>query len=90
MEKTGDSLVIKDVDTLKKMYETYGVQSIPFTIFEDPKIVSLFIGPKQKFNKTSWAVKPEGIRFIPPKPIVILKQSPKANAGGGALVSPRF
>jgi hypothetical protein len=90
MEKTADSFALNDAESLKKMYETYGVQSIPFTIFEDPKIVSLFVGPKQKFNTTSWSVKPEGIRFIPPKPIAVLKQSPQANAGGGALLSPRF
>jgi hypothetical protein len=90
MEKTADSSVVQDESDLKKLYDIYGVQSIPFTIFEDPKIISMFIGRNQKFSKTAWAIKPEGIRFIRPTPIVVLKQSAQANAGGGALVAPRF
>ena len=79
-----------NTESLKKLYDVFGVQSIPFTIFEKPEIVNMFIGKDQKFSKEAWAVKPELIRFIPPKPIAILKQSPQANAGGGALIAPRF
>lgn len=90
LEKTGNLPAAKNAESLKKLYDVYGVQSVPFTLFEEPTIVNMFIGTNQKFSKTAWTPKPEMIRFIPPTPIAILKQSPLANAGGGALVAPRF
>ena len=30
------------------------------------------------------------LRFIPPKPILILAQNPKTNSGGGAVVAPKL
>ena len=35
-------------------------------------------------------VKPELIRFIPPKPIAIQHPYPQANSGGGKVVSPKL
>lgn len=90
MEKTGNLPAAKDTESLKKLYDVYGVQSIPFTLFEKTANVNMFIGTNQKFSKAAWTIKSELNRFIPPKPITILKQTPQANAGGGALVSPRF
>lgn len=75
-------------DQLAKLTTQYGVQAIPFTIFDKKEYTDIFTGKGAIFDKQSWSVKPELLRFIPPKPIVIQKASPQTNANGGFIVSP--
>jgi len=77
-------------DDLTKLITNYGVQSIPFCMFDDPKVTDNFTGKGALFEKSCWAVKPELLRFIPPKPIVVKKAIPETNSGGGAVVTPSF
>jgi hypothetical protein len=48
----------------------------------------MFTGKGAVFEKQAWTIKPELLRFIPPKPIVVQKASPQTNANGGFIVSP--
>lgn len=96
---------------LTKFYTTYGVQSIPFSLFDSSAVTDKWLGKGKMFNTASWALKDsttvvgttttikagfqnyEGfanLRFIPPKPILILAQNPKTNSGGGAVVAPKL
>lgn len=77
-------------DDLTKLITSYGVQSTPFCIFDDPKITDNFTGKGALFESSSWALKPELLRFIPPKPIVVKKPIPQTNSGGGAVITPTF
>jgi hypothetical protein len=77
-------------DDLTKLITNYGVQSIPFCIFDVPTVTDNFTGNGALFEKSSWAVKPELLRFIPPKPIVVKKPIPETNSGGGAVITPTF
>jgi hypothetical protein len=91
------TLVMQNVSTekpaitseqLTRLTTQYGVQSIPFTIFDDKSYTDIFTGKGAIFEKQAWAIKPELLRFIPPKPIVVQKASPQTNANGGFIVSP--
>jgi len=77
-------------DDFVKLINNYGVQSTPFCIFDDPKVTDNFTGKEALFERSAWAVKPELLRFIPPKPIVVQKPIPETNAGGGTVVTPSF
>jgi len=83
-----DSTSQFDAKTIDTLLNTYGVNSIPFILFNDTTQTDLWLGPKAPYGGASWTVKPQPLRFIPPKPITVLKQSPQANSGGGAVVSP--
>ncbi len=90
MTPTADQLSI-DTAKFKKLLEMYGVHCVPITVFDTPQMTDVFMGRNGgPYNKSSWVYKPELIRFIPPKPITIAKPNPLTNAGGGAIVAPKF
>lgn len=70
--------------TVDTLLTTYGVHSIPTTIFADAK------DTKAIETKLVWTVKPELLRFIPPKPIVLQLPYKQSDSGGGAVVSPKL
>ncbi len=67
----------------------YGVHSVPFVLFDSTQITDAFVGVNAPFQSSAWVVKPELLRFIPPKLIVTQKPIPQTNSGGGALVAPQ-
>jgi hypothetical protein len=75
-------------DQLKTILTQLGVHAVPFCIFDQPAVTDTFTGKTAPYEKNAWSVKPELIRFIPPKPIVLQKPSPQTNANGGFVVSP--
>lgn len=75
-------------ENIDKLYDSYGVQSVPFSIFDDTKKTDIWIGKDARFAPSGWQAKKEMLRFIPPKPIEVLKQNPKANSGKGFVVAP--
>jgi hypothetical protein len=77
-----------DKENLTKVLKTYGAHSIPFCLFDSEEVLKNFVGKDAPYEKTSWSVKQEAIRFIPPKPIAVQKPSPQTNSGGGFIVSP--
>lgn len=77
-----------DEDKLKKLLTFYGVQAVPFCIFDEPKQTDLFLAKGKYQNTASWSAKAQNLRFVPPKPGVILKPSPQTNAQGGRIFSP--
>ena len=82
-----ESNSIKEED-LTKLFKNYGVHAVPMVLFDKPEITDLWTGSKGMFEKTSWPVKAELLRYIPPKPIPIEKPYPQSNSGGGAVVAP--
>lgn len=89
MNPTADNTSVDDAK-LKKLFDEYGVHCVPITIFEPPQVTDLFTGKTGRYAKTVWSYKPDLIRFIPPRPIVIQKPNPLTNSGGGAVVAPKF
>jgi hypothetical protein len=77
-------------DDITKLQTQYGVQSIPTCLFQAPDKTSVFTGKDAPYDKSAWTIKPELIRYIPPKPIVVQKPIPQADSGGGVIVSPKF
>jgi hypothetical protein len=88
MEPVATELNAPDTETLKKLYEKYGIQSVPFVLFQKEQVTDTFV--KGQMKGTAWQPKPELIRFIPPTPIPILKVMPETNARGGAVMAPTF
>jgi len=80
---------INDKD-MNSLLTTYGVNSIPISLFSDPKTTDIFTGKGKPFNTTSWVAKPNLIHYVPPVPIPIAKAFPQSNSGGGAIVSPKL
>lgn len=72
------------------LFNKYGVNSIPITLFSDPKDTDIFIATGKIFNTTSWVAKPNLIQYVPPAAIPISNPYPQANSGGGRIVSPRI
>jgi hypothetical protein len=70
--------------TVDTLLTTYGVHSIPTTLFSEAKDTNAIQ------TKLAWTVKPELLRFIPPKPIVLQIPYKESNSGGGAVVSPKL
>jgi len=72
---------------LEDMYNVYGVHSIPFIMFDDESYTKLWLTEKyeaeSQYRKNSWNIKPKNIRFIPPPPVVTLKQDPRVNTDMG-------
>jgi len=77
-------------DGLTKLLTQYGAQSIPLCLFDKTETTNLFTGKDAPFEKVSWVIKPELIRFIPPKPIIVKTPIPETNSGGGTVVTPDF
>lgn len=77
-----------DAEKLKKLFAQFGVHAVPFCIFDTQPNTDLFTGKGAIYDKHSWAAKPELLRFIPPKPIVVQKPSKQLNANGGSIISP--
>jgi len=80
---------INEVDA-NNLYNTYGVNSIPITIFSDPKHTDIFTGKAKIFNNNSWMPKRNLIQYIPPAPIPIAKPFPQSDSGGGKVISPKL
>lgn len=78
---------MKDMNSL---LSTYGVNSIPITLFSDAVNTDIFTGKGKPFNTASWVAKPKLIQYVPPVPIPISKPFPQANSGGGTVVSPKL
>ena len=69
---------------------TYGVQSVPISIFtSDESLRDIVLGKQAPFQPNAWVAKPLLIRYIPPPLIPIAKPIPESNAGGGAMRSPQ-
>jgi hypothetical protein len=75
-------------ENMKRLYTDFGVHAVPFCIFDSKPVIDAFTGKESVFNKSGWNVKPDLLRFIPPRPIILKKPSPKTNANGGAIFSP--
>lgn len=75
-------------DALKQLFTTYGVQCVPISLADSPQKVDKWLATGGPFASSAWNVKPEPLRFIPPKAIPIQKPMPQMNAAGGALPSP--
>jgi len=75
---------------LTSLLTTYGVQSIPICLFDSPATTNLFTAADGPYTSSIWNAKPELIRFIPPKPIVVQKPIPETDSNGGAIASPSF
>lgn len=67
----------------KRLATEFGVQAVPFCLFGGAAAAPT------EFSKSGWILKPELLRFIPPKPIIVQKASPQTNANGGAIFSPK-
>jgi hypothetical protein len=80
---------INDVDK-DKLYNVFGVNSIPITLFSDPKHTDIFTGKGKAFNNNTWVPKPNLIQYIPPKAIPIAKPFPQSNSGGGKVIAPKL
>lgn len=72
---------------LDDLYNVYGVHSVPFVLFDDESYTKFWLTANEKegsqYRKNSWVIKPKMIRFIPPPPIVSLKQDPRVNTDMG-------
>lgn len=72
---------------LEDMYNVYGVHSVPFIMFDDEAYTKLWLTNDKKdgsqYRENSWNVKPKNIRYIPPPPIISLKQNPRVNTDMG-------
>jgi hypothetical protein len=77
-------------ENLKDMYTKYGVHAVPITLFDAKPVTDSFVGKGASFNTGAWSIKPELLRFIPPRPILGLKASPQTNASGGFIASPKL
>lgn len=77
-------------DQLNELLTKYGVQAVPFCLFDKPEVTDIFTGKNAPYENDAWNAKPELIRFIPPKPIAIQKASPATNARGGFIPSPHL
>jgi hypothetical protein len=89
-------------ESVTKLFTQYGVQSVPICLFDTPSVTDIFTGPVVKrttedapketavFNKSPWFIKPELIRYIPPKPIIVQKPIPQTDSGGGTIVQPNI
>jgi hypothetical protein len=76
-------------DKLKTLMTTYGVQSIPVSIFtNEDSLKGIVLGKDAPFTPNAWVAKPLLIRYIPPPLIAIAKPIAQTNAGGGAMRSP--
>ncbi len=75
---------------LKDLFTTYGVHAVPCSLMDSAPALDVFVGPNAPYKKQAWVSKPELLRFIPPKPIVIQNPPPQTNAGGGAIRAPTF
>jgi hypothetical protein len=84
-----DSTALSKEDTTK-LLTTYGVQSVPICLFQQEDKTAIFTGKDAPYEKTSWSIKPELIRYIPPKPIIVQKPIPQTDSGGGVVVQPKF
>jgi len=75
---------------LKTLMTTYGVQSIPISIFNsDDSLKGVVLGKEAPFGTNGWVAKPLLIRYIPPPQIPISRPIPQTNSGGGAMRSPQ-
>jgi len=90
MEPVSSNTNQPDIKIITTVFNTYGINSLPTTIFSDPKSTELLTGKDMIFSKAAWSVKPELLRYIPPKPIPIQKPYPQANSGGGTVVAPKI
>jgi hypothetical protein len=75
-------------DDLKKLYNTYGVNCVPFSLADPPQVTNIWTASSGLFSGTTWNVKPLPVRFIPPLPIPIQKAIPQTNSDGGKVVAP--
>lgn len=75
---------------LKDLYTTYGVHAVPCSLMDAAPALDAFVGTQGPYRKQAWVTKPDLLRFIPPKPIVVQNPPPQANAGGGAIRAPTF
>ena len=80
---------INETDMMN-LFNKYGVNSIPITLFSDDKDTDIFIKTGKIFNTTSWVAKPKLIQYVPPVAIPISNPYPQANSGGGRIISPRI
>lgn len=79
---------VPNSENLKKLLVTYGVQAVPITLFESEDTIKTLVGTGAYYEKFSWTVKPNLIRYVPVPPIVTQKPIPQTNSGGGAIKAP--
>jgi hypothetical protein len=88
MEPVANETNTPNKSNLNRLLNEFGVQSVPYCLFDKKESVEAYGGITGAYRTTAWITKPELIRYIPPKPLVIQKASPKTNSNGGAIFSP--
>lgn len=86
---SSDTNQINSID-MNKLYNVYGVNSIPITLYSDSKHTDIFTGKNSPFNTNTWVPKPNLIQYIPPQKIPISKPFPQSNSGGGKVIAPKL
>ena len=79
-----------DQKPIDNLFNIYGIQSIPTTLFADPASTDEFTGKDKHFSKAVWVAKPPLLQYVPPVAISIKNPYPQANSGGGAVVAPKL
>lgn len=74
----------------EKLFTTYGVNSIPLTLFAKTDAVAPSAAKGSIFGEYCWSIKPAPLRFRPAAPIPVQKPVPEMNSNGGAIQSPSF
>ena len=75
-------------DKVKDLFDVYGVHCFPISLADTPQKTDKLLATGAPFFTTAWNAKKGPLRFIPPKPIPILKPMPEMNAVGGVVPSP--
>lgn len=73
-------------DVYKKITETYGVNCIPMTLFDESN--DFMFGESPLFKKTSYTPKPDQLRFVNPSTITVEPPGKELNANKGKVLSP--
>ena len=79
-------------EVVKKMLDTYGVQCVPFFMFDFDKKNNKTndTANLNLWKDTAWRAKPAPVRFHIPPPITAAAPSPQMNAMGGKLSTPNL
>lgn len=90
MPPVASDVNVPKVEDLDRLYNSFGIQAIPFCFFDKQEVTDLWTADKRPFYSSAWKVKSELLRYIPPKPIPIQKPFPQANSDGGRIVAPKL
>lgn len=79
---------------IEELYNTYGVHAVPYIPFDEESYTKIWLTSEKKeeslYRNNSWNIKSKMLRFIPPPPVVSLKQNPRLDTdmgkGAGVIV----